>query len=62
MSSLHVLFAPPGEIEHLADAGMLTRRAVQFHWFNQDYSSFDDYLSYLAQPKRKKIRAESARY
>jgi len=58
MSSLHVLFAPPGEIEHLADAGMLTRRAVQFHWFNRDYSSFDDYLVSLAQPKRKKIRAE----
>ena len=58
MSSLHVLFAPPGEIEHLADAGMLTRRAVQFHWFNRDYASFDDYLVSLAQPKRKKIRAE----
>jgi uncharacterized protein len=58
MSSLHVLFAPPGEIEHLANAGMLTRRAVQFHWFNRDYSSFDDYLASLAQPKRKKIRAE----
>ena len=58
MSSLHVLFAPPGEIEHLAAAGMLTRRAVQFHWFNRDYLSFDDYLVSLAQPKRKKIRAE----
>lgn len=58
LSSLHVLFAPPEEIEHLADAGMLTRRAVQFHWFNRDYSSFDDYLVSLAQPKRKKIRAE----
>ena len=37
---------------------MLTRRAVQFHWFNRDYASFDDYLASLAQPKRKKIRAE----
>ena len=37
---------------------MLTRRAVQFHWFNPGYSSFDDYLAALAQPKRKKIRAE----
>ena len=34
MSSLHVLFAPTDEIEPLANAGMLTRRAVQFHWFN----------------------------
>jgi hypothetical protein len=58
LSSLHVLFAPADEIEPLAKAGMLTRRAVQFHWFNRGYSSFDDYLSSLAQPKRKKIRAE----
>ncbi len=58
LSSLHVLFAPLEEIEPLAAAGMLTRRAVQFHWFNRDYASFDDYLASLAQPKRKKIRAE----
>ena len=38
---------------------MLTRRAVQFHWFNRGYASFDDYLASLAQPKRKKIRAET---
>ena len=58
LSSLHVLFAPTDEIEPLANVGMLTRRAVQFHWFNPGYSSFDDYLASLAQPKRKKIRAE----
>ncbi len=58
LSSLHVLFAPAGETEQLASAGMLTRRAVQFHWFNRDYESLDDYLASLAQPKRKKIRAE----
>ena len=58
LSSLHVLFAPLDEIEPLANAGMLTRRAVQFHWFNRGYASFGDYLASLAQPKRKKIRAE----
>ena len=58
LSSLHVLFAPSDETEQLASAGMLTRRAVQFHWFNRAYASFDDYLASLSQPKRKKIRAE----
>ncbi len=58
LSSLHVLFAPLDEIELLSATGMVTRRAVQFHWFNRSYSSFDDYLGSLAQPKRKKIRAE----
>jgi predicted N-acyltransferase len=36
----------------------MTRQAVQFHWFNRDYADFDAYLAQLAQPKRKKIRAE----
>ena len=58
LSSLHVLFAPSDEIETLANTGLSTRRAVQFHWLNPGYSSFDDYLASLAQPKRKKIRAE----
>jgi predicted N-acyltransferase len=58
LSSLHVLFAPPDEIEAMGSIGMLTRRAVQFHWFNREYTSFGDYLASLAQPKRKKIRAE----
>jgi hypothetical protein len=31
---------------------------VQFHWRNAGYGSFDDFLARLAQPKRKKIRAE----
>ncbi|MGH6609274.1 MAG: GNAT family N-acetyltransferase [Burkholderiaceae bacterium] len=58
LSSLHVLFAPKEEVEQLAAAGMLTRHAVQFHWFNRGYASFDEYLNALSQPKRKKIRAE----
>ncbi|HYM48377.1 MAG TPA: GNAT family N-acetyltransferase [Burkholderiaceae bacterium] len=58
LSSLHVLFAPHDEIERLAEVGMLTRQAVQFHWLNEAYSSFGDYLAALSQPKRKKIRAE----
>lgn len=57
-SSLHVLFAPAAQIERLASRGLLVRRGVQFHWRNAGYASFDDFLSALAQPKRKKIRAE----
>jgi predicted N-acyltransferase len=57
-SSLHVLFAPPAQIEHLASLGMLVRRGVQFHWRNASYANFDEFLAALAQPKRKKIRAE----
>jgi hypothetical protein len=58
LSSLHVLFAPPAQTDLLAARGMLVRQGVQFHWRNRGYASFDDFLAQLAQPKRKKIRAE----
>jgi predicted N-acyltransferase len=58
LSSLHVLFLPESEAELLAARGLLTRRTVQFHWFNRGLKSFDDYLQSLVQTKRKKVRAE----
>lgn len=58
LSSLHLLFLPQSETDLLAARGLLTRRAVQFHWFNRGYASFDDYLQSLVQAKRKKVRAE----
>ncbi len=35
-----------------------TREDVQFHWFNQAYQSFDDFLSVLSARKRKAIKKE----
>ena len=58
LSSLHVLLAPTRDIEALARAGMLLRDGVQFHWRNAGYDDFEQFLAQLAQPKRKKIRAE----
>ena len=31
---------------------------MQFHWRNQGYANFEEFLAALSQPKRKKIRAE----
>jgi predicted N-acyltransferase len=58
LSSLHVLLAPAGDIDALGAAGLLGRDGVQFHWRNAGYADFDAFLAQLAQPKRKKIRAE----
>jgi predicted N-acyltransferase len=58
LSSLHVLFAPRAQIDLLAARGLLVRHGVQFHWRNDGYADFDAFLAALAQPKRKKIRAE----
>jgi predicted N-acyltransferase len=57
-SSLHILFPPELEAAQMAQAGMLIRRGVQFHWNNPGYASFNDFLAALAHDKRKKIRQE----
>jgi len=58
LSSLHILFAPSAQTDALAQAGMLIRSNLQFHWRNHDYENFDAFLAALTQPKRKNIRAE----
>ncbi|MBX9900710.1 MAG: GNAT family N-acetyltransferase [Burkholderiaceae bacterium] len=57
-SSSHILFPTLTEAEQLQRAGFLLRQGVQFHWSNQNYLHFDDYLASLDQKKRKNIRAE----
>jgi uncharacterized protein len=61
MSSLHVLFPGEAEARELESSGMMLRQAVQFHWENRGYASFDQFLSDLASAKRKKIRQERRR-
>ena len=58
VSSLHVLFPTGVEAEHLARAGMMPRKTVQFHWRNQGYADFDAFLATMSHDKRKKIRQE----
>ena len=60
-SSLHVLFPRPGEAQLLERAGMLMRRTVQFHWTNDGYADFDDFLARLTRKRRKIIRQERRR-
>ena len=60
-SSLHVLFPGPAEAALLQRAGMLLRRSVQFHWTNDGYADFDDFLARLTRQRRKIIRQERRR-
>lgn len=57
-SSVHVTFPTLDEAKTLEDEGMLLRMGVQYHWENQGYASFDDFLDTLASRKRKDIRKE----
>jgi len=58
LSSMHLLFGTHEDHDALEALGWLRRTGVQFHWMNKGYDSFEDFLNALAQPKRKKIRAE----
>jgi predicted N-acyltransferase len=56
--SLHILFGSPQDLQACEQAGLLQRSQVQFHWQNQGWGDFDDFLGSLNQEKRKKIRQE----
>lgn len=59
LSSLHVTFCTGDEARALAGhQGLLHRVTTQFHWQNNGYESFDDFLAALSSRKRKMIRKE----
>ncbi|HJV82920.1 GNAT family N-acetyltransferase [Noviherbaspirillum sp.] len=58
LSSTHILFPPERQAHALQEAGFMLRTGVQFHWINQGYRDFDDFLATLDRKKRKNIRAE----
>jgi len=61
LSSLHLLFAADEDIAACAEAGLLLRHTVQFHWKNvapTKFKDFNEFLASLNQEKRKKIRQE----
>ena len=56
MSSAHLTFNTAEEQAALAQQGYLCRTGIQYHWNNQGYASFDDFLMALKQSKRNNIR------
>jgi len=60
-SSLHVTFPTKEEWKRAGELGFLQRNDQQFHWRNENYQSFEDFLAALASRKRKAIRGERKR-
>jgi uncharacterized protein len=58
VSSLHVTFPTEPEWQRFGEAGFLQRIGQQFHWQNEGYGSFDEFLEALNSRKRKQIRRE----
>jgi predicted N-acyltransferase len=57
-SSVHVTFAREAEWKRLAASGFLQRTDQQFHWRNQGFASFEDFLATLNSRHRKAIKRE----
>lgn len=57
-SSLHVLFCEEDERQALEGMGLVGRKTFQFHWENQGYGSFEDWLSTFRSRRRKESRRE----
>ncbi|PCH94987.1 MAG: GNAT family N-acetyltransferase [Gammaproteobacteria bacterium] len=60
INSWHVLYCaelPVNQIKKLPN-DVYQRNTVQFHWFNRDYQSFDDFVDTFTSRKRKNTRKE----
>lgn len=60
-SSVHWTFITEGEYDRLGELGLLQRKDQQFHWLNDGYETFDDFLGALSSRKRKNVKKERAR-
>jgi hypothetical protein len=61
LSSLHVLFPSARDRDVLESAGLAPRLDCQFHWRNEGYASFEEFLAGFTAEKRKKLRRERRR-
>jgi predicted N-acyltransferase len=58
LSSVHATFLQPQDRAAFEEAGWLIRIGCQYHWRNDGYANFDDFLGALSSRKRKDIRKE----
>jgi predicted N-acyltransferase len=58
VSSSHALFLPEHELGEFTKRGFAVRHSLQFHWRNQGYETFSDYLEALSGKRRRQILRE----
>ena len=58
ISSVHLNFLDQAAWRRRGDEGWLLRTHKQYHWQNQGYKTFDDFLDCLSSKKRKNIKRE----
>ncbi len=57
-SSWHILFPTIEESKQFEKLGIAVRTGSQFHWYNNEYKTFEDFLATLNSRKRKSIKKE----
>lgn len=58
LSGAHATFLDDADAGVLAGEGWLERNDVQYHWFNEGFGGFADFLGALSSKKRKGLRRE----
>lgn len=58
ISSWHILFPTKEESDLLKTTGSMARLGIQYHWLNEGYQSFEDFISHCKLKQRKSIKRE----
>jgi predicted N-acyltransferase len=61
LSSIHALFITPDESAAFEDHDFVIRHSLQYHWRNQNYRDFQDYLDSFIGKRRRDIARERQR-
>ncbi len=61
LSSAHALFIPEVECRAFQEQGYSIRHSLQYHWSNQGYRDFQDYLDTFIGKRRRDIQRERQR-
>ena len=57
-SSVHILLANKDEIKDFSQEDFSLRTSYSFHWFNNNYLSFENFLQDMTSRQRKNIKKE----
>jgi uncharacterized protein len=60
LSSAHATFVEENQLDAFRAADWLIRQGTQFHWLNNEYTYWDDFMASLSSRKRRAIRKERA--
>ena len=61
LSSAHILFPEEKELNPYTDSGFNLRTSYSFHWFNNNYNDFEDFLNDLTSRQRKNMKKERSK-